>query len=688
MPTGNVWTWPDPQRGDQGFKSPAYDLWAPAADPAKQNDWWGDWNSYQQYQSNEKSWRDYALGGQYNNSLYSFTKQNYDPYSQVKGYAPQSGLTYARIIGDIQGYLDREFPELSDFGDMSQFGQGASSTANLGGEWAQVDSWNQMILSAQAKVQQETGVLVPGNLIKAVMKLESNGVMQDDPYGAIGVMQVMPFWSSTYGDLHDPANNIYAGVSILAGGYKDGDLQGNPSWEWAARRYLGLGGADAYGTTSDTYWNTVSGYMAQLDAAVRGSGGVAGAANYQANQVVEIAKKYVGQVPYVLGGIPGKGVDPLTFGGWDCSGFTYWLDQNYGTGALPQGSHYQYQYAQQTGQLFQNQQQLQIGDLVFFDTGNYSGAGGNLNRAGHVAMYIGNNQVLHAANPSLGTVIGSMDAVGGVFIGAMHASWSGGSAGYGQNGFDAITGGVPYPVTQEIGPTSWSEGDGAWMYGYGAEYGISGHPGVDVGVPLNTSLYAPAAGKVILAGGTPYFTDERYGATPQTGELLIEMANGDQYILGHMSYITVKVGDMVTPGQAVGTSGTYNGAHVHVEYRQLAPGKTSSGYQIVDPRMMFGQFSGQYGQGAKAQYIPGADNWAAFMRATSQGKPVTGYSTSPAGGSFHAWMKQGMTTGWLPAKNADGSFSNQTVAGAWGIVPPASYNQVLQEAIKPRMTTP
>ncbi len=162
-------------------------------------------------------------------------------------------------------------------------------------------------------------------------------------------------------------------------------------------------------------------------------GGGTGTTDPMGNSVVQIAMSYVGKVPYVWGGIPGKGQTPYDAGGgWDCSGFTYWLDQNYGTGQLPAGSHYQYQYAKDTGQLFTDPSQLQAGDLVFFDTGDRSGGGAELNGASHVAMYIGDGQIVQAANPSLGTIVSQlsdyMNQYG--YLGAMRMSWSGGGSGY------------------------------------------------------------------------------------------------------------------------------------------------------------------------------------------------------------------------------------------------------------------
>jgi cell wall-associated NlpC family hydrolase len=137
-------------------------------------------------------------------------------------------------------------------------------------------------------------------------------------------------------------------------------------------------------------------------------------------RVVEVANSYVGQVPYVWGAIPGKGQDPS--GGWDCSGMTYWLDQNYGSGQLPMGSHYQYAYAQDTGKLFTDLANLQPGDIVFIDTGWQGGAGGNLNPAGHVGIYAGNGKLINAANSAQGTVIVPLNSYGNI-LGAMHGSW-------------------------------------------------------------------------------------------------------------------------------------------------------------------------------------------------------------------------------------------------------------------------
>ncbi len=142
--------------------------------------------------------------------------------------------------------------------------------------------------------------------------------------------------------------------------------------------------------------------------------------NDDAQQMLSVARSYVGQVPYVWGGIPGKGQDPS--GGWDCSGMVYWLDQNYGSGNIPMGSHYQYQYAIDSGKLFTDMKKLQPGDVVFIDTGWYGGAGGDINPAGHVGIYAGNGQLINATNATQGTVIQPISDYGNI-LGAMHGSW-------------------------------------------------------------------------------------------------------------------------------------------------------------------------------------------------------------------------------------------------------------------------
>lgn len=297
---------------------------------------------------------------------------------------------------------------------------GDAAPASLGGDWAPVDRWNAHVQVAAKQAG------VPANLLKAIMRLESGGNPNVvSPAGAIGLMQVMPYHFKPGQNPYDPQTNISVAAQLLRSLY---DRYG--SWEAATKAYFGgtpdATGADYYGTTTTTYWSRVKSYWDQLNSASP-STAAGNSSQAAANQVIQKAMEYVGVVPYVWGGIPGKGVDPRKTG-WDCSGFTYWLDQNYGSGQLPMGSHYQYDWGKKQGKLFTDLSQLQPGDLVFFDTGFRGGAGSHLNNASHVAVYAGNGKIIHATNPSQGTVISDLNSYLSTytFLGAMHMPWSGG----------------------------------------------------------------------------------------------------------------------------------------------------------------------------------------------------------------------------------------------------------------------
>jgi murein DD-endopeptidase MepM/ murein hydrolase activator NlpD len=139
-----------------------------------------------------------------------------------------------------------------------------SGLTSLGGDWANVDRWDSVIAAASAK----TGV--PANLIKAVMKLESNGEnLGPNSSTAVGPMQVTTSnWSNLGYDLFNPEQNIFAGATILKQMY---DTMGD--WEGATRAYFaGPGGAytgnqDSFGTNPNTYWSTVNSNWQALDAA-------------------------------------------------------------------------------------------------------------------------------------------------------------------------------------------------------------------------------------------------------------------------------------------------------------------------------------------------------------------------------------------------------------------------------------
>lgn len=106
-------------------------------------------------------------------------------------------------------------------------------------------------------------------------------------------------------------------------------------------------------------------------------------------QIVEFAKKYLGY-GYVLGGTTPSG-------GFDCSGFVYYVFGQMGKKISRSLS------VQATAGVAVSKANLQIGDIVIFNDSSNSSLG-------HVGIYVGNSQFIHAANPKRGVVIDYLDS--------------------------------------------------------------------------------------------------------------------------------------------------------------------------------------------------------------------------------------------------------------------------------------
>lgn len=99
-------------------------------------------------------------------------------------------------------------------------------------------------------------------------------------------------------------------------------------------------------------------------------------------EMAEFAQQFVG-CPYVYGG------NSLT-NGTDCSGFTHLIYKHFGI-SIPRTASTQYAYFTKI-----SASELKPGDLVFYPEPY------DPNDIGHVAMYIGNGQVVHASNARTG----------------------------------------------------------------------------------------------------------------------------------------------------------------------------------------------------------------------------------------------------------------------------------------------
>jgi cell wall-associated NlpC family hydrolase len=104
------------------------------------------------------------------------------------------------------------------------------------------------------------------------------------------------------------------------------------------------------------------------------------------NSVSRVASRHVG-ARYIWGA--------SRPGAFDCSGFTMYMLRQYGV-SLPHSAATQARMGR-----FVGRNSLEAGDLLFFAT-----AGGS--RISHVALYVGNNQMVHATNPSQGVIRSSL----------------------------------------------------------------------------------------------------------------------------------------------------------------------------------------------------------------------------------------------------------------------------------------
>jgi cell wall-associated NlpC family hydrolase len=373
-------------------------------------------------------------------------------------FSPLSGTTgFGAMANNVLGesfapkpIAFPDFPTRPGFGSMptgatagAGITPGGSAVTNAGGQFAALDVHNNEITQAAGKFN------VPGNLLKAMINNESSGNWERDGSRVVYLAErndyILPFvgitkaaadawglnWNQMIGNKQAQIDGMATIVSGLAKQY--GGVDNAIKVYFGGENALKGNWNDENGLGSNYYYNKAKTVWAALDSA---GGSSVNAAH--GNEIVGIAQQYLG-VAYKWGSLPGANEDPWKTG-WDCSAFVNWLDDKYGSNQLPAGSHYQYQNAKDTGQLFTDQSQLQAGDIVFFDTGWQGGGGAEMNRAGHVGMYIGNGKVINALNPSAGTVISDLNGLG-TFMGAQHMNWSSGVAGAGIAGSAGGAGG-------------------------------------------------------------------------------------------------------------------------------------------------------------------------------------------------------------------------------------------------------
>ncbi|MER8232902.1 transglycosylase family protein [Streptomyces sp. NPDC094049] len=118
------------------------------------------------------------------------------------------------------------------------------------------------------------------------------------------------------------------------------------------------------------------------------------------------------------------------------------------------------------------------------------------------------------------------------------------------------------PVSSDIG-TRYGKPGSSWSSGY--------HTGVDFPVPTGTSVKAVSGGRIVAAGW-----GGAYGY-----QIVLRHDDGRYSQYAHLSALTVREGQRVTPGQRIGRSGSTgnsSGPHLHFEVR-TGPGYGSD----IDP---------------------------------------------------------------------------------------------------------
>ena len=177
-----------------------------------------------------------------------------------------------------------------------------------------------------------------------------------------------------------------------------------------------------------------------------------------------------------------------------------------------------------------------------------------------------------------------------------------------------IVGGAPYSAPFGFGmPNIDAHGRPVTIYTYGVGHGTDAahkHTGIDINIPLGTTVYCPLPGVVRWYGnrgsgdwgqGCGAFPDQ---ITRGVGNVTVLTDAGLKITFGHVNRALVTVGDRVTAWQAVATSGGMIGPHLHLDASIKAPERVNRSiarnpgdYFLLDP---IPAIAGMLGQGVPA----------------------------------------------------------------------------------------
>ena len=195
------------------------------------------------------------------------------------------------------------------------------------------------------------------------------------------------YMSASYIDFTETMNAAFGKGSIRGSSVR---LRSAPSTESNVLGSFDTGAVmDIIGVSGAWYqvnYNGTVGYVHSDYLALANQALSVAAASTPGDQIVSTARQYLG-VPYVWAGTSPKG--------FDCSGFVYYVFQQNG-----------YKTNRTAASLFSNgtyveRSALQPGDIICFYNGGYG-------YIGHVGIYIGGNQFIHASSSSGKVVIDSL----------------------------------------------------------------------------------------------------------------------------------------------------------------------------------------------------------------------------------------------------------------------------------------
>lgn len=120
-----------------------------------------------------------------------------------------------------------------------------------------------------------------------------------------------------------------------------------------------------------------------------------------------------------------------------------------------------------------------------------------------------------------------------------------------------------------------------------AQWGLTGHDGVDIAAATGAPVYAVAPGVVYAVGDER--ADKAHGGHNYGVRVYIQHRDGYRTIYGHLDQRLVQVGQDVQGGQLIGradSTGNSTGPHLHLTLKKdgaTARGETAQPYDIIDP---------------------------------------------------------------------------------------------------------